>query len=80
MAYTKAYRKTLSFRTKLRIAIIDIREAVFKALRLEGCMICSWGIARYNNEITLKGHIGVVGLRCNKCQANHNLTEEGKND
>lgn len=43
-------------------------RAILEALRLEGCMVCRFGVAHHSNEITLRGHIGVIGLRCNACQ------------
>ena len=69
------YRTDLDVRTNVRILILEARDRIFKALHLENCMLCRWGIAKWNNEITLKGHIGVIGLRCNKCQHHHDARQ-----
>jgi len=57
----------------IRVWQYRIKTAIFKALGLEGCMVCRFGVAQHNNEITLRGHIGVIGLRCNRCQHQHDI-------
>lgn len=47
---------------------------VLKALGKEDCFRCGWGVAGHQNEITLRGHIGVIGHRCNRCQHKYDVS------
>ena len=74
------YRKDLDLRTRVRIIYLELKERAYALFGKEQCFECRWGIARPSNEITLKGHIGVIGLRCNRCEKAHNLREGANNE
>jgi hypothetical protein len=58
---------------KIKLYIKRAWAVILEKFHKEDCFVCGWGIARWQNEITLEGHIGVIGLRCNACEAKHNI-------